>query len=579
MKKKSILTLSAFKRISRASIIALLLLTMWLTVAKGQYDSKRATLDIDLTRPSDAPSTPIWTFFGYDEANYTYMKDGRKLLAELAQLSPVPVFIRTHNLLTTGNGIPALKWSSTNVYTETAKGESIYNWKLTDSIFDTYEHLGMKPLVEVSFMPEALSAKPESDGYQTTPDGKKVFHYTGWNYPPADYHKFARLIYQWVQHCIARYGRSEVLNWYWEIWNEPDISYWKGSIEEYCKLYDYSADAIKRALPGAKVGGPETTNPGGENAAVFLRKFLDHVTSGINAATGKPGIPLDFVTFHAKGDPKTIDGTVWMNMGRQLDNIDKGFDIIKSFPAICNLPVIIGESDPEGCAACPEDLFPQNAYRNGTMYAVYIAELVAREYDLAARANINLAGAVTWGFEFENQPWFRGFRDLATNGIDKPVLNTFRMLGMMKGKAVTVRSSSPYPLQTEVDSSVRKKAPEINGLATVSRNSAYLMCWNYHDKNDITANATKVNLNIQGIDAVKIRITEYLIDQAHSNSFTAWKKMNSPQNPTAREYHALELAGHLYQSGKVQSMKIHTRQLRLAVNLQPQAITLFKITW
>src|SRR5476649_2012431 len=171
--------------------------------------------------------TPIWAFFGYDEANYTYMKDGRKLLGELAQLSPVPVFIRTHNLLTTGDGIPALKWSSTNAYTEKAKGEPVYNWKLTDSIFDTYEHLGIKPLVEVSFMPEALSAKPEPDGYQTTPDGKKVYHYTGWNYPPVDYHKFANLIYEWVQHCIARYGRSEVLSWYWEIWNEPDISYWK----------------------------------------------------------------------------------------------------------------------------------------------------------------------------------------------------------------------------------------------------------------------------------------------------------------------------------------------------------------
>ena len=80
---------------------------------------------------------PIWAWFGYDEPNYTYMKDGKKLLSELAALSPVPVFVRTHNLLTSGDGTPALKWGSTNAYTEDASGNPIYNWKIVDSIFDT----------------------------------------------------------------------------------------------------------------------------------------------------------------------------------------------------------------------------------------------------------------------------------------------------------------------------------------------------------------------------------------------------------------------------------------------------------
>ena len=316
-------------------------------------------INIDLSHPKKTVIKPIWAFFGYDEANYTYMKDGKKLLTEIAALSPVPVFVRTHNLLTSGNGVPALKWSSTNAYTETPDGKPVYNWKIVDSIFDTYIQRHMKPLAQVSFMPEALSSKPQSDGVQTTTDGKKVKHYTGWDQPPKDYEKFAKLVNEWVKHCIARYGKKEVEGWYWEIWNEPDISYWKGTTDEYIKLYDYSADAIKRALPTAKVGGPETTNPSGEKAGAFLRKFLEHVAAGQNLATGKQGVPLDFITFHAKGDPKVIDGTVWMNIGKQMNTIDKGFEIVSSFPTLKNLPIIIGESDPEGCAACSEDNYPQ----------------------------------------------------------------------------------------------------------------------------------------------------------------------------------------------------------------------------
>ena len=92
---------------------------------------------------------PIWAWFGYDEPNYTYMKDGKKLLSEIAALSPVPVFVRTHNLLTTGDGTPSLKWGSTNAYTEDSNGNPVYNWRIIDSIFDTYIARKMKPLAQI----------------------------------------------------------------------------------------------------------------------------------------------------------------------------------------------------------------------------------------------------------------------------------------------------------------------------------------------------------------------------------------------------------------------------------------------
>src|SRR3954447_3878787 len=100
---------------------------------------------------------------------------------------------------------------------------------------------------------------------------------------------------------VDRYGQDEVLTWYWELWNEPDITYWRGTPEEYNKLYDYTSDAVKRALPTARVGGPGTTGPGSAKAAAFLKQFLEHCARGDNAATGKAGAPLDFITYHAKG--------------------------------------------------------------------------------------------------------------------------------------------------------------------------------------------------------------------------------------------------------------------------------------
>src|SRR6478735_2083539 len=108
-----------------------------------------------------APMVPVWAWFGYDEPNFTYMKDGKKLLSEIADLSPVPVYVRTHGLLVSGDGSAALKWGSTNAYTEDANGNPVYNWNIVDSIFDAYVSRGMKPLAQIGFMPQALSTQPE----------------------------------------------------------------------------------------------------------------------------------------------------------------------------------------------------------------------------------------------------------------------------------------------------------------------------------------------------------------------------------------------------------------------------------
>ncbi|MEO6229253.1 MAG: beta-xylosidase [Ferruginibacter sp.] len=546
----------------------------------SQVDAGKTDVNIQVNfEKTIQPLNPIWAWFGYDEPNYTYMKDGKKLLSELSQLSKVPVYVRAHSLLVTGDGKAALKWGSTNAYTEDDKGNPIYNWTIVDSIFDTYIQRGMKPIAQIGFMPKALSSKPEPYRHNWGPDQKYGNIFTGWAYPPTDYKKYATLVFEWIKHSVQRYGKKEVESWYWELWNEPDIDYWKGTTEEYIKLYDYVSEAAKRALPGIKIGGPETTGPGSQKAALFLKTFLDHIVNGKNSVTGKTGAPLDFISFHAKGQPQLVNGVVQMNMGKQLRDIDKGFEIVASYPTLKKLPIIIGESDPEGCAACSEDFSPQNAYRNGTMYSSYTAASFARKYDLATNRGVNLKGAVTWAFEFEDQPWFRGFRDLATNGVDKPVLNVFRMFGMMQGSKVAVSNDLAYDYKLIRDSSVRGTLSDINALASKDEHSAAVMTWNYHDVNKTDVPSSSISLHLQGLPTKKILMTHYRIDGEHSNSYEAWKKMGSPKNPTTEQISILEKAGQLASIGSPEWVEPKNGSLDLTIDLPRQAVSLIKFDW
>jgi len=526
------------------------------------------------------PMSPIWAWWGYDEPNYTYMKDGKKLLSEIAALSAVPVYVRAHSLLVTGEGTSALKWGSTNAYTEDENGNAIYDWTIVDKIFDTYIERGMKPLAQIGFMPEALSVKPSPYRHYWKPGAAYNDIYTGWAYPPKDYNKWAELVFQWVKHSVERYGKEEVESWYWELWNEPNIGYWQGTTEAYIKLYDYTADAVKRALPTAKIGGPEVTGPAWDKSEEFLRTFLDHVRDGKNYATNKIGTPLDFITFHAKGNPKIVNDEVQMDMGTQLRDISKGFEIIASYPAFKNLPIIIGESDPEGCAACSEADYPHNAYRNGTMYASYTAASFSRKYELADHYGVHLLGAVTWGFEFEEQPWFAGFRDMATNGVDKPVLNVFRMFGMMKGNRIKVdQKNLSYNYLKVRDESVRGEHPDINALASKADRSVSILVWNYHDNNDLNVPSSPIAINVDHIPTSKALLTHYRIDQEYSNSYSLWKKMGSPQKPNEKQIEELKKAGQLQLFNSPEWVNLKNGETTIEIALPRQGVSFLSLTW
>lgn len=551
-------------------------LALALSAALASPAQQPVQITVDAAHPAGL-HTPTWNYFGADEPNYVYAPSGQHLLRDLSHLSPAPVYIRLHNLLTTGDGTASLKWGSTNAYTEDEDGNPIYDWTITDRIFDALRDNGVRPLVEVGFMPEALSIS--SLPYRHTFPKGSVF--TAWSYPPNDYAKWSGLITAWTRHLRTRYGAATD-TWLWEVWNEPDIDYWHGSPQEYDKLYDLTAAAIQKALPRARIGGPEVTGVSPGKSEAFLRQFLEHCAHGTNAATGAKGAPLAFISFHPKGAPQNLNGHVRMDVAHQLRAMDLGMRVVASYPEWKSTPIILGESDPEGCAACKG---PQNGYRNGPLYGVSVAEVNARSAQLALRNQVHLKGAVTWAFEFEDQPIFAGFRELATSGntdgapflIAKPVLNVFRLLGRLSGRNLPVTSTAALPLDSILADSVRS-SPDLDAIATRSPRHIDVLLWNYHD-DDLPSPPSPVHLTLRGLPSGQVRMEQFLVDRDHSNAYAAWLTMGSPEHPTVRQVADLNRAAELERPQDPSYLASRQGTAGVDLSLERQAVMLLRFSW
>lgn len=261
--------------------------------------------------------------------------------------------MRPHHLFCTGNRRGTIKWGSTNVYTEDEQGNPIYDFEVFDKIFDTILKTGCKPFVELGFMPYDLVDKSfveEGDPWNR----QSIYQRYGWACPPKDYDRWRELISTVVGHLVDRYGAEEVETWYFELWNEPDLDYyWKGSVEEFCKLYDYTVAGIVDVLPSAYIGGPATTGPvQGSKSASFLDAFLHHCRYGTNYVTNKTGTRLDFISFHIKGGGFPFDlrpKKDFPSIHTMLQQLSLGLDIIEKY-GYKGLEVVLSEADPDGWA-------------------------------------------------------------------------------------------------------------------------------------------------------------------------------------------------------------------------------------
>jgi xylan 1,4-beta-xylosidase len=481
----------------------------------------------------------IWRYVGYDECNYTYSPNGRSLLSKLGRMADGPYFVRAHYLLCSGDGKGRPKWGSTNVYTEDRDSNPVYDWTIIDRIFDTWLETGCIPFIELGFMPQAMTSAPKSVSYDDPSLG-------GWTYPPKDYVRWQGLVQALAQHCLERYGLRDVSRWYWELWNEPDLSniYWPGTVEEYCCLYDHTVAGLTAVLPQARIGGPATADPGSPKAGAFLCAFLKHCISGINAVTGRCGTRLDFISFHSKGAGSEVFSPIEKHtptIGRLVENVAAGLTIAASFPELRGREVIVSECDPDGWAAGSMHDSANLEYRNTEYYASYVATVVCKLIDLAADSSLQVDGMLTWAFEFEDRAYFEGLRALSTNDIDKPVLNVFRLLAELGAIRLHLTSDAACVYLDRETSNTPQTPPSISGVAAMNGlGEVQILLCSHHDDWDVTT-PTEVRIEVAGTNPGRnYRLRRMVIDSVHNNAYTAWVKMGRPQNPSEEQICALK---------------------------------------
>ena len=240
------------------------------------------------------------------------------------------------------------------------------------------------------------------------------------------------------------------------------------------------------------------------------------------------------------------------------------------------MPIVIGESDPEGCAACRE---PRDAYRNGTMYSSYTAASFPRAVELAEKHGVNLEGALTWAFTFEDQPPFAGFRQLASAGLDLPVLNVFRMFSKMSGQRLAVDSSAGLNAEIIRAKGVREN-PDVSAQASLDKNKLCVLVWHYHD-DDVSGPDAAVKLSLENLPTANgaAKLTQYRIDADHSNSYATWKRMGSPLPLSAKQFAELEQAGQLAELEPQKNLRVKDGKLDLNFALPREAVALFVLEW
>ncbi|MCH9275806.1 hypothetical protein JS533_005915 [Bifidobacterium amazonense] len=533
-------------------------------------------LDVDATRAA-GPLGHDWRFIGYDECNYTYLPEGRRLLGRFGGLPDAPYWVRTHFMFCSGNCYGSPKFGSTNIYAEDADGNPVYDFTHYDMILDAIVESGNKPFVELGFMPEALADPKYRD--QPRLPWVDLYHANGWTYPPKSWEKWHAFIAALAEHLKERYGETELGTWYFELWNEPDIGYWAGGDDGYCTLYDHTEDALHTVLPGARLSGPAVTGVFDDGSGRrLLQTFLKHCREGANACTGGTGARLDFVTFHVKGahfpgGRPNADKAV-PSVGNLVHQVERGLDIVAA-EGFGDRHVVLSEADPDTWAAGNIADNANMRFRNTEYYASYVAAAYDRIRVLGEKRGIAVS-PLAWAFMFPQEECFAGTRSFSTQDIDKPVFNAFRMFSRLGGERLAAGGgiAPDVELERSIDEAYGKGTPQrytgegaqtvIGCVATVGgcgggcgvasgcdarddrdgHRAVQVLVYSHCDDIDVEE-SHDVEVRVTGLRPGTYRLTHYRLDATHSNAYARWVTEGRPAYPQGERYDAIRAAGSL----------------------------------
>jgi len=446
----------------------------------------------------------LWGNIGFDPMYSHTTAPTTQLAWEMIRESRAFRYIRCHN--TFSDAPPHFQSDQImgcRVYSEDAGGTPRYNFRYLDQVLDTWTRAGLKPILEMDFMPDALA------------DGEIKRNYTGGAInPPRDFAKWRELIYQTVKHLVERYGANEVRTWYFEIWNEPDLSeYFVDGFQDqgtftpeqmvrFLKMYDYFVDGATAVDPQIKVGGP-----GLAWHDDFFELFLEHLTNGTNAVTGKRGARADFISWHAYGPS---DQVLDKNWARHV--------MVRSYSELANVELHQNEWG--------QELIRGVDPTTPTVLDEYEAAFLCRAIDNNfshedARVDLFLR----WGDLLNgSRPLTRQFGDLA---VPLSIFNAYALLAKLGPERIAVKRKTFLPFFTEVDGTVGAFATRH------SESFAQIVVYRLEENNsDSTGDAVGVELMVQGFAKATLPLNIYRIDREHANAYRAWLTLGSPKSLT-----------------------------------------------
>jgi len=432
------------------------------------------------------PFPHFWEqMFGSGHAILTLRENYRRDIHDTKQITDFH-YVRFHAILQ----------DDLAVYTEDDKGQAVYNFSYVDQVYDGLLAQGVRPFVELSFMPKALAAKDVPFAFWDHPNVS----------PPKDYAKWDDLITQFTKHLIERYGIEEVSQWYFEVWNEPNIDFWGGNPKQptYWELYDHTAKALKAVSLKLRVGGPSTAQ------AAWADAFIQHCVEN--------NIPVDFVSTHVYGNDKSEDvfGTHELIPRDQMvcKAVKKVHDQIKA-SSMPNLPLIWSEFN---ASYMNEPNVTDRSY-----IGPWLADTV-RQCD----GLVDLMSYWTFSDVFDEggpvkTPFYGGFGLIANGGIPKPAFHAFRVLHQLGDERLALDSNSALL--------TRKK----DGSLAVA-------VWNYAPP-DKEGPAKTVTLKFKGTSPSHATIS--VVDPQHGDVHAAYESMGSPRYPTSAQQSQLRKAAEL----------------------------------
>jgi len=456
-------------------------LALFLLIVPCFAQDKSQTVVVDV----NAPTTPFPHFweqtFGSGRAILTLRDSYRSDLREVKKVTEFQ-YVRFHNIL----------HDEVGVYNEDEQGKPVYNFAYVDQIYDGLLKNGVRPFVEISFMPKKLASDPNAI---------HPFWYKQNVSPPKDYAKWDALMKAFAQHLVDRYGIDEISKWYFEVWNEPNIDFWAGEPKQatYFTLYDHTARALKAANPRFRVGGPATSS------AHWVDEFIAYCN------TNK--IPVDFISSHGYADDTVQDlfGTnenipMDQRLCRAIGKVHKQI----SDSAMPKLPLMWTEWNVPS--------FGEKNARDTIYVGAALADDI-RQCD----GLVDMMSYWTFSDVFEengpiSHPFEGHFGLIAEGGIKKPSYNGFALMHKLGHERIA--------------------NPATNLLVTKREDgSTVIAAWNLADP-DTKGSSRRVRFEIKGVRP-NASVSVSQLDETHGNVMVAYEAMGKPQYPTQAQINAL----------------------------------------